>query len=345
MNFSNKKTFKVLMSRLYGWGASVVILGALFKIMHWPFADVALIIGMGTEVIVFFFSAFEKVHEEPDWSLVYPELAGLEDIAGPGRDAGRGLGTAHVSLSANLDKLLEEANIGPELINNLGRGLRNLSDNASRLADMSNAAAATNQYIQSMEQASKSVLDLSQSYKNTTEYLKHDLSLSSEYSNSLKSVVHSMNDMSESYKKTAASAQDNLYASEELAKSVKAMTSHTNGMSEAYSKNAAVLTDAVDAMHKASQHGRTYNEQLQKTNQNLSALNTAYEIQLQAANLQADSTNRLNKTLGSLEENVNQTVVNSQKYQAELDQLTNNMQALNSVYGNMLSAMNFNVNR
>lgn len=345
MKFSNKKPFKVIMSRLYGWGASVVILGALFKIMHWPFADVALIVGMGTEVIVFFFSAFEKVHEEPDWSLVYPELAGLEDIAGPTWDAGRGVGTAHVSLSANLDKLLEEANIGPELINNLGRGLRNLSDNASRLADMSNAAAATNQYIHSMEQASKSVLDLSQSYKNTTEYLKHDLSLSNEYSNSLKSVVHSMNDMSESYKKTAASAQDNLFASEELAKSVKTMTSHTNGMSEAYSKNAAILTDAVDAMQNASQHGKTYNEQLQKTNQNLSALNTAYEIQLQAANLQANSTERLNKSLGSLEENVNQTVVNSQKYQAELDQLTNNMQALNSVYGNMLSAMNFNVNR
>lgn len=345
MNFSNKKAFKVFMSRLYGWGASLVILGALFKIMHWPFADIALIVGMGTEVVVFFFSAFEKVHEEPDWSLVYPELAGLEDIAGTGRGAGGGAATAHVSLSANLDKLLEEANIGPELINNLGRGLRNLSDNAGRLADMSNAAAATNQYIQNLEQASKSVLDLSQSYKNTTEYLKHDLSLSNEYSNSLKSVVHSMNDMSENYKKTAASAQDNLYASEELAKSIKAMTGHTNQMGEAYSRNAAILTDAVDAIQHAAQHGKTYNEQLQKTNHNLSALNTAYEIQLQAANLQADSTERLNKTLGSLEENVSQTVVNSQKYQAELDQLTNNIRALNNVYGNMLSAMNFNVNR
>jgi gliding motility-associated protein GldL len=344
MNFANKKPFKVMMSRLYGWGASVVILGALFKIMHWPFADIALIVGMGTEVIVFFFSAFEKVHEEPDWSLVYPELAGIEDMAGPGRDP-RAIGSANISLSANLDKLLEEANIGPELINNLGRGLRNLSDNASRLADMSNAAAATNQYIQHMEQASKSVLELSQSYKNTTEYLKHDLSLSNEYSNSLKSVVHSMNDMSESYKKTAASAQDNLYASEDLAKSVKSMTSHSNEMGAAYSKNAAILTEAVDAMQNASLQGKTYNEQLQKTNQNLSALNTAYEIQLQAANMQADSTERLNKTLGSLEENVNQTVLNSQKYQTELDQLTNNIRALNSVYGNMLSAMNFNVNR
>lgn len=344
MNFANKKPFKVFMSRLYGWGAAVVILGALFKIMHWPFADIALIVGMGTEVVVFFFSAFEKVHEEPDWSLVYPELAGLEDLAGPVRDS-RAAGSANISLSANLDKLLEDANIGPELINNLGRGLRNLSDNAARLADMSNAAAATNQYIQNMEQASKSVLELSQSYKNTTEYLKHDLSLSNEYSNSLKTVVHSMNDMSESYKKTAASAQDNLYASEDLAKSIKNMTKYSNEMGEAYSKNATILTDAVDAMQNAAQHGKSYNEQLQKTNHNLSALNTAYEVQLQAANNQSDSTERLNKTLATLEESVNQTVLNSQKYQGELDQLTNNIRALNSVYGNMLSAMNFNVNR
>lgn len=345
MSLANTKPFKVFMSRLYGWGASVVILGALFKIMHWQFADIALIVGMGTEVIVFFFSAFEKVYEEPDWSLVYPELAGLEDTVGAGPDAGRGYGSANISLSANLDKLLEEANIGPELINNLGRGLRNLSDNASKLADMSNAAVATNQYVQNMESASKSVLELSQSYKNTAEYMKHDLSLSNEYSGSLKNVVHSMNDMSESYKKTAASAQDNLFASEELSKSIKKMTSYTNEVGEAYSKNASILTSAVDAMQNVADNGKTYNDQLQKTNQNLSALNAAYEIQLQAANMQTDATDRLNKTLGSLEDNVSQTVVNSQKYQSELDQLTSNMKALNSVYGNMLSAMNFNVNR
>jgi gliding motility-associated protein GldL len=332
------------MSRLYGWGASIVILGALFKIMHWQFADIALIVGMGTEVVVFFFSAFEKVHEEPDWSLVYPELAGLEDASATSRD-GRAAGTANISLSANLDRLLEEANIGPELVNNLGRGLRNLSDNAARLADMSNAAAATNQYVQNMESASKSVLELSQSYKNKTEYLKHDLSLSGEYTNSLKDVVHSMKDMSESYKKTAASAQDNLYASEDLAKSIRNMTGYSNEMGKAYSQNAAVLTDAVEAMQAASSHGKNYSDQLQKTAQNLSALNAAYEIQLQSAGTQADSTERLNKTMGSLEENVNQTLLTTQKYQGELDQLTNNIRALNSVYGNMLSAMNFNVNR
>ncbi|MBK7751833.1 MAG: gliding motility protein GldL [Flavobacteriales bacterium] len=59
------------MAKLYGIGAAVVIVGALFKIQHWPAADLFLILGLSTEAIIFFFSAFEPPHEDPDWSLVY----------------------------------------------------------------------------------------------------------------------------------------------------------------------------------------------------------------------------------------------------------------------------------
>jgi len=69
------KGFKRNMARLYGWGAAVVILGALFKIQHYPGAGIMLVVGLGTEAIIFFFSGFEPPHEDVDWSLVYPELA------------------------------------------------------------------------------------------------------------------------------------------------------------------------------------------------------------------------------------------------------------------------------
>jgi gliding motility-associated protein GldL len=71
--------YKLLMPKLYGWGAAVVILGALFKIEHLPGASVMLGIGLSLEAIIFFFSAFEKPHTETDWSLVYPELAHMKD--------------------------------------------------------------------------------------------------------------------------------------------------------------------------------------------------------------------------------------------------------------------------
>ena len=73
------KWYKLMMPKLYGWGAAIVILGALFKIENWAGSSIMLIAGLGIEAIIFFFSAFEKQAAEPDWSLVYPELAGTED--------------------------------------------------------------------------------------------------------------------------------------------------------------------------------------------------------------------------------------------------------------------------
>ncbi|MGD9977245.1 MAG: gliding motility protein GldL [Bacteroidales bacterium] len=73
------KKWKSFMKYLYGWGASVVILGALFKILHLKGAGPMLLLGMGTEAIIFFFSAFEPIHEELDWTLVYPELTGMTE--------------------------------------------------------------------------------------------------------------------------------------------------------------------------------------------------------------------------------------------------------------------------
>ncbi len=284
------------MSRLYGWGASAVIIGALFKIMHWPGADYALVIGMGVEALVFFFSAFEDIPEEPNWSLVYPELAGIEG-EGPQRRVTAGpAAQQHITLSSNLDKLMEEADIGPELINNLGRGLRNLSDNAARLADLSNATVATNQYIQNMETASKSVLELSQSYQNKAEYLKHDLSLSDEYNNNLQNAISSLGQMNEAYRESAMRAKDGVQATENMTK-------------------------------------------------NLSALNTAYELQMQAATNQAKNAKQYEEAIGGMAENLSNSAESSRKYKEEMEKLTKNIEALNSVYGNMLSAMNFNVNR
>lgn len=88
------KKWKTFMKYLYGWGASVVILGALFKILHLKGAGTMLFLGMGIESIIFFFSAFEPIHEEVDWTLVYPELTGMseeEEISGYRRSRNQGL--------------------------------------------------------------------------------------------------------------------------------------------------------------------------------------------------------------------------------------------------------------
>jgi gliding motility-associated protein GldL len=347
MKFARTKAFKNFMSKLYGWGAALVILGALFKIQHYPGAGIMLIIGLGTEALIFFFSAFEPPHEEPDWSLVYPELAGIESEGAPGRDRDRrsltsGGGVQQVALAPNLDKMLEEANIGPELIENLSKGLNNLSNNAAKLADLSNAAVATQGYIQNMEVASQSVLELSQSYKNTNEYLKHDLSLSEEYGNSLRKAVGSMNELSETYKQTSDNVKENLRISDEYNQSIKNITGYTNELAANYSRSSELLVKTVDALESSTTEGGKYSQQLQKTAQNLEALNAAYELQLQATDAQYQTTNKLKQASEQLSENLQNSVSDTQRYKDEVEKLTKNIAALNNVYGNMLSAMSFN---
>jgi gliding motility-associated protein GldL len=353
MRFTETKAFKNFMSKLYGWGAALVIVGAMFKIQHYPGAGIMLVVGLTTEAIIFFFSAFEKPHEEPDWTLVYPELGGIETDAissGKSRDGlvrsgGSSTQVGNITLSANLDKMLEEANIGPELIENLSSGLKNLSDNAARLADISNAAVATQNYIQNMEVASRSVLDLSQSYKNTNEYLKHDLSLAEEYSGSMRKAVSSINQLSDTYEQTAENAKQHLNISVQYSESLKNITGYTNELAANYSHSSELLVKTVDALQKSTAQGEKYSEQMFKTGQNLEALNAVYELQLQAADAQYQATTKAKNAVEGLVENINESVKGTQNYKDEMASLTRNIAALNSVYGNMLTAMNFNAAR
>ena len=161
--------WKNFMAKLYGIGAAVVILGALFKIMHWPLASEMLMLGMGTEVVIFFFSAFEPMHEEVDWTLVYPELAGIgEDdeftpIAREESTSGGGFG--------KLDKMLENADITPELFEKLGKGLKNLNQTTQNLSNVSDAANATNQFVDNLQAASESVSSMTEAYGQSAQQL------------------------------------------------------------------------------------------------------------------------------------------------------------------------------
>ena len=155
----NSKRFKNFMSKLYGWGASVVILGAMFKILHYPGADIMLIIGLTTEAVIFFFSAFEKPHEEYDWSLVYPELAGMEDPDAEEYNTSKGL-----TPTQELDNMLADAKIDGALIESLGDGLRNFGDAATKLNNTVDAAAATKEYGEQLSLASKNMESLNALY-------------------------------------------------------------------------------------------------------------------------------------------------------------------------------------
>jgi len=256
------KKGKKFMGYLYGWGAAIVIIGAMFKIQHWPGASVMLVGGLSIEAVIFFFSAFEPIHEEIDWSLVYPELAGMHDEEG-GHGHDKPKVQAKDPIAQELDKLLQEANIGPDLIKSLGDGMKNLADNAAKLTDVTDASVATNEYVSNVKSAAKTVNDLSDSY-------------------------------------------------------IKA-------------------SQSIGSL--AGADGSRMGEEINRMSQNLTALNASYELQLQGSNEHLKATNKMYEGIAALMSNLTESIDDTKKYKQEVGALANNLEQLNRVYGNMLTAI------
>ena len=287
--------WKNFISKLYGLGASVVIVGALFKIQHWPLAGTMLTIGLLTEAVIFFFSAFEPLHEEIDWSLVYPELSGIPEDetgelsgqqgkysgsvsggGGSGGGGGYGGGSGAVAL-AKFDEMLEKAEISPDLFMKLGSGMKKLSDSTSNINIMGDISVASSKYIGTINVANDSLGKLADSYQSTARII---------------------NDTGSSYKN---------------------------------------MTDSLSTIEMG---GKSYQQQLESLNKNLSALNTVYELQRKGADEHIRESESLYKGIQGLMKDLSESAGDAKKYREQITKLNDNLAALNNVYGNMLAAMN-----
>lgn len=256
-SFFHSKAFKVTMSRIYGLGAAVVIVGALFKILHWKGANEMLMVGLLTEAAIFAISAFEPIKEDVDWTLVYPELAGMDPKKEKEKDKR--------SMTKELDKMLEEARIEQSMVNKLGEGLRNLGENVQKMTVASDAALATNEYAERVKAAAGSVNQLNSSY--------------------------------------------------------------------------AKAIQAIDEMGKTGDISSEYNDKVSEVTQKLAALNSVYEMELQESNNHIRQLNNFYTSLSKAVGNLADTEEATAHLKVEFGKLNQNLSSLNTVYGNMLSAM------
>jgi gliding motility-associated protein GldL len=283
--------WKNFIAKLYGLGASIVIIGALFKIQHWPLAGTMLTVGLLTEAVIFFFSAFEPLHEEVDWSLVYPELAGIPEeetpelgahgrqhVSGGGSFGGGAIGGGAGSVAlAKFDEMLEKAEITPDLFQKLGGGMKKLSDATSNISVMGDVSAASNKYMSTINTATDSLGQLSETYKCTAKVI---------------------NESSSTYRNMA------------------------------------------DSFSSIEVGGKSYQQQLESLNKNLSALNSVYELQRKGADEHIRESENLYKGIQALMKDLSDSAGDAKKYREQISKLSDNLSALNNVYGNMLSAMN-----
>ncbi len=242
---ANKKKFKIGINTLISWGASVVIVGLMAKLQHWAWGDWMIVVGLGTEAILFFVLGFQAEHDEPEEAPVYAPAAGN---------------------AAALDKMLQDAQITPDLISRLGDGLRTFSDKVSAISSVADSSVATAQFTEQVKAASGS-----------------------------------FNRLNEMFEKASADL-------------------------------ATIGSSNVDA--------KAYHEQMNKLANNLQELNVVYELELRDSSRHLKSLSGHYESLANTLQQFEESAQNTQQFKREMDQLARNIANLNTVYGNMLAAMN-----
>lgn len=245
--------------KVYGLGASVVILGAMFKLLNLPFSDVMLAIGLSTEVIIFALSAFEPRAKDVDWTKVYPELA--DETGGP---YGKTKRVEEGSVSKQLDHMLESANIGPELVESLGKGMKNMAESASNITSLANASVATEEYAQNVKSASNSLIEMNKSYKTTMNAMEEMSTASQdarEYHAQVQNVTKNLSALNAVYEMELQDAE-----------------SHVKAMNKFYNN----VSSAMESMLQAAKDTESFKMELSKLTTNLSSLNRIYGNMLTA---------------------------------------------------------------
>lgn len=250
------------------WGASVVIIGALFKILHLGGIWGSYMIGAGLtiEAFLFFLTGFFPPDPEPAWDRVYPQLK--DNYDGPAVQSAVPVAiSGGASASSGLfDAMLSEGKVGPELIESLGAGLRNFGDKVTAISSVTDASLATNDFTAKVQVATSGISNLNDSFEKVTR---------------------------------------------DLAK-----------------------------LGESNVDSKAYHEQVTSLAKNLSALNAVYELELQDSSAHLKAMNKFYQNLASTMQNFNESMEDSKQFKEEVGRLAKNLSSLNSIYGNMLSAMN-----
>jgi chromosome segregation ATPase len=312
------KRAKTAMGFVYSWGASIVLVGALFKLNHYPYSGVLLGIGLITEAVIFFVSAFEPPLDMPEWSRVYPELKEdfqVEELK-PEKH--------------KLEDIFIGTEITPALLGKVSTSLSELSKTASGISDISKATLATEQYVKNIGSASDSMSAM------------HDVNSKANtvINQSVSKMMDTYQSATELLKNSGQAAAEKLSASG---------VEFTNKIAESGNLLAGSYKTAAEKIGQSLQHFGSsegnYSENILRLNSNIAALNKALENQLKGTENQAQAHQQFNSDLGKMNEVLMASAEELKRYRENAVKLNQHLEALNSIYGNMLGAMNYKNNR
>lgn len=263
---AQKRKFKLGINTLISWGASIVIIGLMFKILHWEGGEYMIAIGLITEAVLFFVLGFQAEQSEPDWTRVYPELD--EGFTGelPKTSVRPAVAATGVSNTAALDKMLQDAKISPDLIGNLGDGLRSFGEKVSAINNVSDASLATNQFTDKIKSASAGFDKLNTAFERASSDLANIGSASADaktYQEQVGKLAANLSELNSVYALELQESQTKL----------KNITQHYNSLAE-----------TLQHFKESASNTQEFKDQVSHLNKNLASLNAIYGNMLAAMN-------------------------------------------------------------
>jgi gliding motility-associated protein GldL len=271
MLFFKTSRGQVVLNFIFAFFAAVVILGALFKIRHWPAADEMITLGLLSEVLVFLVMAFMvPPPEEPHWQRYFPNINEHPDVekARTGKFEVTPLALGNTGGNPALTKMedmLRDADITPANLGRLSDNFKKLGGTVDKMSDITDVVAATGDYTAKTREAATALGQMKDAYVGAASSIQH--------------------------------------------------------------------------FNAAADGTKQFHEQVQVLTKNLSSLNTIYELELQDTNNHLKAMNQFYSNLVDASQAMEGSVTDAKKAHDQIALLANNLGRLNSIYGNMLSAM------
>jgi len=262
--FFETKQGKYVKNFIIGLGASVVLLGALFKIQHWPGASVMLTAGMLTEAFIFAMLGLLPPHADYYWERFYPNITENPHVEAY-RKGGKHDSTMKVSASRSLDQMLEDASVTPANLRKLSDNFQKFGQVVEQVKDLAEVTSATNEYSQSARQAANALDEMQGTFRGASQTMM--------------------------------------------------------------------------SFNNAAEDTTKFHEQVQVLSRNLGSLNQIYEVELTDANNHLKAMNKFYSNLVAASDAMASSAADANATREQITQLAKNLTSLNSIYGNMLSAM------
>ncbi|MEG1545003.1 MAG: gliding motility protein GldL [Tannerellaceae bacterium] len=319
--FLSSERGKRILNFSYSWGASIVILGAMFKLLHLPYANQILFVAMITEALVFFVSAFERPGEEYHWEDVFPVLKSKNPMDRPD------FGGSSVGGVANEEDEESSVSVGGITMThgaahqaNFGGNMGgNTSGNSS--GNMGGGNLGGLNFAGQLDVTEEDTKNLSDSIKKLSGAAEQ-ISKMAELTEASQKYLDQLSGMSDNMQRFSQVTNSLTDVSDTLLTSYKCITDNSDGINE---------------------HSRGYVQQMETLNRNISGLNTIYEIQLKGISSQIDTIEHINAGLGRIRDLYDGSVVDSSVFRSETEKMAQQLAQLNQVYSRLLQAMTVNM--